>query len=136
MAYGLTDVTVYFDDMDAGYIDSISVEMQDDSGFKATNKGDLPYNGNNTGGTISISGYEYPETVAELKAFQDKLDSKSIESCTFSAYGVAKNGEKYLQKITCIGGTILAGYEWSPSDDLGLSFDCKFREIKRTIEKI
>ncbi|OQD59018.1 hypothetical protein MBBAR_6c01280 [Methanobrevibacter arboriphilus JCM 13429 = DSM 1125] len=129
MVYVLNEAKAEIDNLKISHITSVSVEENDDSSSVVTSDGDVILPSNNTGGTITIEGLELPDDVEELVELEKLIKSRNIDKATFSGIAFTQKGEPYQRTITGSNGFILRGSEWTPTDGVTRSFDCKFNKI-------
>ena len=134
MGAEIFDVEVNLDGVIILYATKISSKKNKDTGTTLTFNGDVNTSAKNTGGTISVEGLYWPNSLEEAVALEEKLEDSHLKTitCTGTAYTAA--GDQYTRTIIGNEVTVTSDEdEWSPSD--GISQKLEF-SVNKLIRKV
>ena len=137
MGAEIFDVEINLDGQLILYATKVSSKKNKDTNTTLTFNGDINTSAANTGGTISIEGLYFPQSVADSIALENKLNDNNIQSITCSGTSYTAAGDPYRRFIIGTGVTITSDeHEWSPSDGITQKLELAVNTLKRDSESI
>ena len=117
------------------YATKVSSSKNRDTNTTLTFNGDVSTSASNTGGSISIEGLYWPETVEDAINLENLLNSKNIKTISCAGDSYLANGTPYRRQIIGNGVTVTSDEdEWSPSDGITQKLEFAVNELIRKAE--
>ena len=137
MGAEIFDVEINLDGQLILYATKVSSKKNKDTNTTLTFNGDVNTSAANTGGTISVEGLYFPQSVADSVALEDKLNDNNIQSITCSGTSYTAGGDPYRRFIIGTGVTVTSDEDdWSPSDGITQKLELAVNTLKRDSESI
>lgn len=134
MGAEIFDVEVNIDGVIVLYATKISSKKNKDVGTTLTFNGDVNTSARNTGGTISVEGLYWPNSLEDAIALEDKLNDSHIKTITCTGTAYTAGGDQYTRTIIGNEVTVTSDEdEWSPSDGITQKLEFSVNKLIRKV---
>lgn len=130
-------VEVNIDGVIVAYATKVTAKKNKDTNTTLTFDGDVNTMAPNTGGTISIEGLYWPQSLSEAVNLEEKLESNNITNITCTGKSYTANGDLYRKTI--IGTQVIVTSdedEWSPSDGITQKLEFAVNGLERQVKQL
>lgn len=135
MGAEIFNVEINIDGVVITHATKVTAKKNKDTNTTLTFDGDVNTMSRNTGGTISIEGLYWPQSLSEAIALEEKLNSDNIINITCTGKSYTPNGDLYRKTI--IGTHVIVTSdedEWSPSDGVTYKLELAVNQLIRKFE--